>query len=542
MPLTPNRHHLLYLLCFLAPLSVGGATEDLPAFTGLGHLNGASNTSTVHGVSANGIFICGESLSSKGTAGFLWSEAKGMTSLGDLPNSPFKGITRALSDNGTYAAGLGTIGLSNIRAARWVIGSNPTNIGSLNSTGFKFSDGRGISDNGRKIVGTSTSSKGPRAFLWSSTSGGNKGTMKDLGIVTTGQEMFSVAHAVTGDGGTVVGSSTFVNTEEITNPGEDPITVITQETEAFFWTAATRIQGLGDLPGGNLSSEAFAITDDATVIVGAGESDEGIEGVIWTNDEITSVGDLPGGDTLCRLLDVSESGEQAVGEASDDSGKVAAIWDSANGLRKLSDVLIARGIDISGWTLNSVEGISADAAVISGNGTNPAGEPEGWRVSNALSLFDPPAPDAQLSIEVGRTISIPTQAGNIYQIEVSQNLGDWSPLGASHSTLGASNDSVYAVIDPDNSASRFYRVKLLDGSQLSTPPSLSMADGAVLSFPSVPGFFYRLEGSSDLDNWENVLPVMDTSADTAALEHAIPDSASADGSPRFYRLTVDNEG
>ena len=47
---------------------------------------------------------------------------------------------------------------------------------------------------------------------------------------------------------------------------------LTNGGEAFRWTQAGGMQGLGDLPGGRFSSVAFATSADGSVVVGYGES------------------------------------------------------------------------------------------------------------------------------------------------------------------------------------------------------------------------------------------------------------------------------
>jgi len=50
-------------------------------------------------------------------------------------------------------------------------------------------------------------------------------------------------------------------------------------------------------------------------------------------------------------------------------------------MRYLEDVLVDDyGIDITGWQLTTVEGISADGTVIAGWGGNPDGYSEAWMV------------------------------------------------------------------------------------------------------------------------------------------------------------------
>jgi uncharacterized membrane protein len=53
------------------------------------------------------------------------------------------------------------------------------------------------------------------------------------------------------------------------------------------------------------------------------------------------------------------------------------IWDSTNGTRTLSSALTTAGASLSGWTLSSVSGISADGKVVVGAGTH-SGTTEAW--------------------------------------------------------------------------------------------------------------------------------------------------------------------
>ena len=49
------------------------------------------------------------------------------------------------------------------------------------------------------------------------------------------------------------------------------------------------------------------------------------------------------------------------------------------GMRNLRSVLMEEfGLDLEGWRLESAVAISADGQTIAGNGTNPAGQAEGW--------------------------------------------------------------------------------------------------------------------------------------------------------------------
>ena len=70
------------------------------------------------------------------------------------------------------------------------------------------------------------------------------------------------------------------------------------------------------------------------------------------------------------------------------------IWSAEHGLRRLDRWLINQfelGDELAGWRLLSADDISADGKTIVGNGINPFGEKQGWRVTvpepSALGLM-----------------------------------------------------------------------------------------------------------------------------------------------------------
>ena len=92
--------------------------------------------------------------------------------------------------------------------------------------------------------------------------------------------------------------------------------------------------GLGDLPGGNFGSRAFATSADGAVIVGTGFSAPGAEAFVWT---------------------------------------------ASDGIRSLRDLLVNDfGLNLTGWTLSYATDVSADGTTIVGTGVNPSGFNEGW--------------------------------------------------------------------------------------------------------------------------------------------------------------------
>ena len=94
---------------------------------------------------------------------------------------------------------------------------------------------------------------------------------------------------------------------------------------------------------------------------------------------MVKLGDLPNGvlTTQVPAVFVSANGAVVVGTG---YPRDPFIWDATNGMRNLRDVLVNQyGLDLTGWTLTSATGISADGLTIVGNGVHAGfGNSEGW--------------------------------------------------------------------------------------------------------------------------------------------------------------------
>jgi probable HAF family extracellular repeat protein len=147
------------------------------------------------------------------------------------------------------------------------------------------------------------------------------------------------------------------------------------QREAFRWTSAGGVVGLGDLPGGTFTSEAYDVSADGSVIVGVGSSASGFRAFRWTSDGgMVHLGDPPGGWFSLGARAVSADGSVVVGAGvpfatfPDES---AIYWTADGGMRALWDVLLSQGVNpaADGWTsLGSAEDISADGNTIVGYG------------------------------------------------------------------------------------------------------------------------------------------------------------------------------
>jgi probable HAF family extracellular repeat protein len=330
--------------------------------------------------------------------------AASLTPLGDLPGGPFDSLATGVSADGSVVVGFSRSASDN-QAFRWTAASGMVGLGGLKYDGSGQSYASGVSADGSVVVVGGITAGGSEAFRWTAASG-----MVNLGNFSGNLTYNSGTSAANGDGSVVVGSGTFLSGG-------------TAYTEAFRWTAASGLVGLGDLPGGNFGSGAIDVSADGSTIVGNSYSGNGIseafrwtaasgmvglgdlpggdfysqangvsadgstvvgysrvpvignydlEAFRWTAASgMVGLGDLPGGDFYSTAWDVSADGSTVVGEGNSDSGQKAVRWTSAGGIESLWDVLLANGIDpaADGWTqLIRASGVSANGNTIVGNG------------------------------------------------------------------------------------------------------------------------------------------------------------------------------
>jgi probable HAF family extracellular repeat protein len=141
--------------------------------------------------------------------------------------------------------------------------------------------------------------------------------------------------------------------------------------EATRWTWGGAIIGLGDLAGGDFDSTAYDVSDDGDVVVGRSDSalyPEG-EAFRWTpSGGMVGLGALPGASQSTAMA-VSANGSVVVGYCVSGGAWEAFYWTAETGMVSLRDLLVnTYGLDLTGWTLGSAAGISADGLTIVGGG------------------------------------------------------------------------------------------------------------------------------------------------------------------------------
>jgi uncharacterized membrane protein len=239
-------------------------------------------------------------------------------------------------------------------------GGSPTPIGSAVSVGARFTPlgdlpggsfdctAFGVSADGRVAVGQGTSDLGHEAVVWMSGSG-----PLSLGPAP-GNSFGAIAEAASDDGVFVAG---FLQRTATSFAG-------------FRWSAATGLQFIDDIPGGPASNSAVDLSSDGSVVVGLGNSLNGIEAYRWTAAAgAVGLGDLPGLPFTSHSNGVSGDGTIVVGHGNvlfGDAGGEGWRWTAESGMVGLGDLP-------GGVFESSAETISRNGKYVAGYGTGAEG-------------------------------------------------------------------------------------------------------------------------------------------------------------------------
>lgn len=373
-------------------IGASGAVQNAHAqsFVPLGDLPGGTLSSRAVGISGDGSVVVGQGTSASGSEAFRWTSDGGMVGLGDLGGGVFYSAAIRTSADGSVVVGISE-SASGTEAFRWTSSGGMIGLGDFAGGSF-FSQGTGVSADGSVVVGDGKSASGTEAFRWTSSGG-----MVSLGELAGGG-FYSQALGVSADGSVVVGVSE-------SDSG----------FEAFRWTSGGGMVGLGDLPGGVFFSMAWNTSADGSVVVGQASNASGAsEAFRWTNSGgMVGLGSSPAGLSTQIAFAVSADGSVVVGSGSSDSGPEAFVWDATNGVRSVKDVLVAQGVDLTGWVLDGATGVSDDGTVIVGSGTNPDGNTEGWLARLSSPQPPEPEPDATLIGPLGCVIKAGHWSGDV---------------------------------------------------------------------------------------------------------------------------------
>jgi probable HAF family extracellular repeat protein len=349
------------------------AAGGVVTFTPLG-IPGGSEQTLATDVSADGSVVTGFANAAGATTAFRWAQAGGFQF---LESEPGASSALRMSADGSVIAGELVTTPTQRRAFRWTGSTGAALLGTLphsQSVNDAFSTARDVTADGRVVVGWSSyyspTSRGIQAFQWRSETG-----MVPLPgfLEQNPQGQTSAAAAVSADGRVIVGNS---------GVGTAP--------RAVRWVGGGQIEALGGADFG--MSVADGVSADGSVIVGTRRNAAGgLEAFRWTEAEgMTGIGDPVRFPFGSRARGASGDGAVVVGRgtvgftptfAEDER---AFIWDAAHGMRSLQEVLVnefGMGQALTGWTLNAALEISPDGRFIAGYGQNPAGQREAWLVA-----------------------------------------------------------------------------------------------------------------------------------------------------------------
>ena len=357
-----------------AQATVGGQTHAIlmtprnmgTSFSGgLGDLAGGTFNSVTRSLANGGAAAVGSGRNAVNSAGFVWTLTGGTSELGAAA-AGFPGEANSISADGRYAVGAGDNGgarnafrydrqTSTMTQLGTPVGYNERSI--LDAVSADGSRAAGHAQSAANLV---------QPFLWSA-SGGWQG----LGWLPGSPNQTGHALGISGDGATVVGQSTSANSGAASY-------------EAFRWTQADGMVGLGDLAGGGaFYSVARSTSGDGSVIIGESSSTatpDGNEAFRWTQATgMVGLGDFAGGLAASSARGISSDGKIIVGYGYNAAGQAAAVWDTPGGMRHLQSVLSSEyGVEFAGWTLRNANAISPDGRSVGGVGTDPLGNTQAW--------------------------------------------------------------------------------------------------------------------------------------------------------------------
>lgn len=175
----------------------------------------------------------------------------------------------------------------------------------------------------------------------------------------------SRAEAVSADGSVIVGS----------NRGPDT-------TQAFVWTEADGMVGLGVIGGDGATSELSAISDDGNRALGSSGVPFGGtgDGVRWEGGtELIALEGPTLGFSNLDMRAISADGSAGIGTGFTESGSVPVLWTPAGGIQRFDALVGTRRL----------RAISADGSVVAGEtGVASDSKPFRWTESGGLELLD----------------------------------------------------------------------------------------------------------------------------------------------------------
>ena len=330
-------------MLLLAAVVMPGAAHAQATFTGLGLVPGAAacyaRFVSPDGLTASGYCFLDQEFTNHA---FRWRSGS-IQDLG-IPEGYFSSEGGPLNADGSIMAVI--LGLGQ-RPGRWT-----ESTGTMVDLGFPANTNHlplSISADGATIWGFGGSSPvSPRVYRWTA---------------ATSLQYLSLPPGYTASaGGRASANGNIVVGSVFAASGPRPVR----------WVAG--VPTVLTLPAGMTEGDAAAVSADGQVITGAMTDGGGNRHMFrWT--QAGGFQDLGG--ELARGLDINADGSVIVGWTAPGGFTRAMRWTSTTGLVDLNVHLSSLGIDLSAWTLDAANAVSADGRTILGQGTHN-GVQEAW--------------------------------------------------------------------------------------------------------------------------------------------------------------------
>jgi len=268
--------------------------------------------------------------------------------LDDQGVSLFGPPPHAISGNGTRFVGIRVVGGA-LQGYRWNSGGDLDDLGA--------SIPSAISADGQRVVGSVLNGPNARAAVWTLSDGW---TQLATPVIASG----SSAHAITADGGGAAGLVTGVSGSAAT---------------LARWNGSNYTE-LASVPFTGTSSH-WSMSDSGSIIVGTGMV--GSTSTAFRYSDSMGYQILAGliGSSTSQVNSLSGDGSIAGGfsniDASGDRRGVLWLGMSTTPI-DITTYLFGFGINLEGWRLTSVIGISGDGLTFAGNGIDPRGMSSPW--------------------------------------------------------------------------------------------------------------------------------------------------------------------
>lgn len=329
----------------------------LPAsLTPLGGLPGGGQQSLATALSADGQVVVGGAASSEGGRAFRWTRAGGMKDLGVLDPGNFGSMAVGVTTDGEVVVGNSSSSRSRtgVEPFRWTAARGMERFPGELPTGLDGAEAKSVSADANVVVGIGWKSSSPTGFprrplpiRWTAASG-----WQILGGFTPTASQ-GTATAVSGDGGTIVGSVS------VPRPGD-----------AVSWRLDSTLEALGQ-PAENTYEGAapLAVSFNGRFIAGFVTIASQRYACRWTDGQGPSfLKEFPSIYQFSAANGISDDGNVIVGG---DAGLGAFVWETGTGMQSLWERLVKLGVNPASqaWlTLGGPQAVTGNGRFMCGSG------------------------------------------------------------------------------------------------------------------------------------------------------------------------------